>query len=82
MVSGSKESLREVVPADVGEYSVLEVASEQSFFRQWGSVLLGIDSPSEVSSEEERSLVSNEHLLVQVELEQLLWLGRTHFIIY
>ncbi len=64
------------MPCHVSEDAILDVSSQKSLFAEGRRVLFGVDSPSHVSSEEERSFVSGLNLLIKVKLEKLFRLTR------
>ena len=66
------EGLLHVMPAQVSEDAILEVASRQAFLGDWHGVLVRIVPPSVHSAEEERAVGVDRHVLVKVVLEQLL----------
>jgi hypothetical protein len=78
VVGGSNGHL-EVVPGQISENTVLDVASQETLLGEGVPVFLGIDSPSHVSSEEKRAVVSNSDVLIEIVFEQLLGLSRCHY---
>ena len=69
----------EVVPCHICENTVLNVSSQQTLFGERVAVFLGVDSPSHVSSEEKRAVVSDCDVLIEVVFKQLLGLSRCHY---
>ncbi len=74
MMSGC-ERLLSVVPGHIREDAILDVASEETLFAEGRGILLGVDSPSHLSAEEEGTVVVVADLLVKVVLEQFLGLA-------
>ena len=69
----------EVVPSHISENTVLDVTSQQTLLGEGVAILLGVDSPSHVSSEEKWTIVSDSDVLVQIVFEQLLGFSRCHY---
>ena len=69
----------EVVPSQISENTVLDVTSQKALLGEWVSIFLGINSPSHVSSEEKRTIVSDSDVLIEIVFEQLLGLSRCHY---
>ena len=78
VVRGSNGHL-EVVPSQISENTVLDVASQKTLLGEWVAIFLGINSPSHVSSEEKRTIVSDGDVLIEIVFEQLLGLSRCHY---
>ena len=78
VVGGSNGHL-EVVPGQISEDTVLDVASQETLLGEWVTVFLGVHSPSHVSSEEKRAVVSDCDVLIEIVFEQLLGLSRCHY---
>ena len=78
VVRGSNGHL-EVVPSQISENTVLDVTSQKALLGEWVSIFLGINSPSHVSSEEKRAVVSDCDVLIEIVFEQLLGLSRCHY---
>ena len=78
VVRGSNGHL-EVVPSQISENTVLDVASQEALLGEWVAIFLGINSPSHVSSEEKRTIVSDSDVLIEIVFEQLLGLSRCHY---
>ena len=53
VMTTAKEHLFGVVPAHVGEDTVLNVAAEETFFGEGTSEFFGVDSPAHIATEEE-----------------------------
>ena len=68
---GEKRLLRPMV-GGVGEHSILDVASEETLLGEGHSVLEGVVSPAIHPAEEQGTVSLLGHVLVQVELEELL----------
>jgi len=69
IVAGCEESVSCVVVGHVSECSVLDVPTEKPFLRKRSRILYRVDSPAEIASEKERTLLVNCCLLLQVVLE-------------
>ena len=78
VVRGSNGHL-EVVPSQISENTVLDVTSQKALLGEWVSIFFGINSPSHVSSEEKRTIVSDSDVLIKIVFEQLLGLSRCHY---
>ena len=79
VVVGRSNGHLKVVPGQISEDTVLDVASEVPFLRERIPILLGVHSPSHVSSEEKRAVVSDGDVLIEIVFEQLLGLSRCHY---
>lgn len=67
-----KELLR-LMPGQVGEEAVLNVATKEALLRERHCILIGVDSPAHHPAEEKWAVGLACHVLVQVELEKLLF---------
>ena len=71
MFGGEKEQLG-VMVCGVCEDSILDISTQEPFLREWRRVLLRVDSPPVHAPKEERSVVANFDLLIEVVFKELL----------
>jgi nickel-dependent lactate racemase len=58
-----------IVPGEVGENTILNIASEESLLAHGVSVLSRVDSPAHISAEELGTFFADLDVLVQIKLE-------------
>ena len=77
------KKLLELEVCQIGEDPVLDVAAEEALFREGDGVLVRVHSPPEHPAEKEGAVRFTRHVLVQVVLEEFLWLaGLLHILCY
>ena len=69
------KKLLELVVCKVGEDTVLDVATQDALFGEGNGVLVRVHSPAEHPAEKEGTVGLSCHVLVQVVLEEFLWLA-------
>lgn len=71
VVSWCKELLG-LMPGQIGEHTIFDVASSETLLREGHGVLMRVVSPSEHPTEEKGALRLASDVLIQVELEEFL----------
>lgn len=79
VVFGRSEELLGLVPGQVGEDAILDIATEESFLGEGHGILNRVVPPAHHPAEEKWAVNLTRHLLIQVELEELLGSSLLHF---